>query len=57
MTTTQAVIGSAVAAGLIVAALAKPTKTWVSGLLTRDKQGRIALVLTPAKRKRRKKGK
>lgn len=56
MTSTGALVVSVVLAVLIVAALAKPTRQLVGGLVYRDKQGRLVLILTPVpkgKRKRR----
>ncbi|MFC5997096.1 hypothetical protein ACFQE5_23060 [Pseudonocardia hispaniensis] len=44
---------SIVLAVLLVAAFSKPARTRVSGLVYRDRQGRLVLVLTPATRKRR----
>ncbi len=54
MSPTAAVLLSLLLAGLIAAAWSKPSRTAVSGLLTRDKKGRLALVLAPAKKKRSK---
>jgi hypothetical protein len=45
---------AAVVAGLIVAWFSKPVKTLVGGIFIKDKRGRMTLVLTPAKRKKRK---
>lgn len=55
MSTTTALALAAVIAVLVAIAVAKPTKTLVSGIFMKDKKGRLVLVLTPAKRKKRKK--
>jgi len=44
---------AAVVAGLVMALLAKPVKTLVGGIFIKDKKGRMTLVLTPAKKKRK----
>jgi hypothetical protein len=46
------VIGLVVAL-LVLLAVAKPTKTLVGGIFQRDRKGRLVLVLTPVRRKRR----
>jgi hypothetical protein len=46
---------AAVIAVLLGIALAKPTKTLVGGIFMKDKKGRLVLILTPTKRKKRKK--
>jgi hypothetical protein len=43
-----------VLAGLVVAACSKSKKQLVGGLIYRDSKGRLVLVLTPMKRKRKK---
>jgi hypothetical protein len=53
MDTVPALTLASVIAVIVVAALTKPTKTLVSGLLTKDKKGRLVLVLTPARRKKK----
>ncbi|HEY1119862.1 MAG TPA: hypothetical protein VGE43_19260 [Acidimicrobiales bacterium] len=40
-------------AAVIVAARSKTSKQIVGGILQRDRKGRLTLVLTPVKRKRR----
>lgn len=55
MNTAEALVLASVIAVLVVLALAKPTKTLVGGIFTKDRKGRLVLVLTPAKRKKRKK--
>ena len=40
-------------AALIMALLSKPVKTLVGGIFIKDKKGRMTLVLTPAKRKKK----
>ncbi len=42
-----------IVAALIVGAFTKPGKTLVGGFLQRDRKGRLTLVLTPAKRRKR----
>lgn len=59
MEAAPALVLAAVVAVLVVALLAKPTKTLVGGIFQKDKKGRMTLVLTPVpkskKRKKRKK--
>lgn len=55
MNTTAALVLSVVVAALIVAALAKPTKTLVGGIFQRDRKGRLTLVLTPVPRAKKRK--
>lgn len=54
MDPTAAAIFSLLAAVALAAAWGKPAATWVSGLITKDKKGRYALVLSPKKRKGKK---
>lgn len=53
MSTTAALVISLILAALIVAAYRKPIKTMVGGIVSRDRKGRLTLVLTPTPRKRR----
>lgn len=55
MTATEALGVSLVLAVLVLAWWGKPAVTWVSGLITKDKKGRIVLVLSPAKKRKRRK--
>lgn len=52
MNTAGALVVSAVLAFLLVAAWSKPVRTAVGGLLSRDKKGRLTLVLSPAKKRK-----
>lgn len=54
MSTTAALVFALIVAALLVAAFRKPIKTMVGGFISRDRKGRITLVLTPTPRKRRK---
>ena len=54
MDPTAALAIAIVLAALIVAAFGKSrTKTLISGVLTRDRKGRLCLVLTPARKTKR----
>lgn len=53
MTGQTALLLSLVVAALLVAAFGKPTKTLVGGFLSRDRKGRLLLVLTPAKKRKK----
>jgi hypothetical protein len=57
VTAAGALLGSAVLALLLVSAWSKPVRTRVGGLLSRDKKGRMVLVLSPAKKRSKSKGK
>lgn len=57
MDTAAALILALTLAVLVVAVLAKPTKTLVGGMFQKDKKGRMTLVLTPVPKKRRKRKK
>lgn len=50
MTAVTAVVVALLLAALLVAAFNKPARTAVTGLIYRDKKGRLVLVLTPARR-------
>lgn len=50
---TEAVLFVVVAVGLIVLSLAGPRKRAVGGVFKRDRKGRMTIVLTPLKRKRK----
>jgi hypothetical protein len=58
MDPTAAVLLAVALAALIVAAFGKArTKTLISGVLTRDRKGRLCLVLTPARKSNKRRGK
>lgn len=42
-----------IVAALVVGAFTKPGKTLVGGIFQRDRKGRMTLVLTPAKKRKR----
>ncbi len=54
MSGTAAVVLSLALAALVMAAFTKPGKQLVSGLIYRDKKGRLVLVLTPVRKGRKK---
>lgn len=54
MNDTEVLVVALVLAALILAALAKPTKQLVGGILQRDRKGRLVLILTPVPKPKRK---
>lgn len=54
MSSTAALVFALIAAALIVAAFRKPVRSLFSGILSRDRKGRLTLTLTPTPRKRQK---
>lgn len=50
---TALVLSLALAVLVLLAVGVKPLRTAVSGFLTRDKKGRLAVVVGPAKKKRK----
>lgn len=52
MSSTAALVFALLAAALIVAAFRKPVRSLFSGILSRDRKGRMTLTLSPTPRKR-----
>ena len=53
MTSADAVVLALVLAAVIVLARAKPVRTAIGGLISKDRKGRTTLVIWPAARKKK----